>query len=155
LRIGTLSLVSILLIFADHHSAKIGPVLSLIIHGPPPLALVGAVFAMRVTAERGHWRPAIAFITLAVISTRNGILKIKPRHQPRAARGRDVRPQDDPFAGSSRTMDPGAMTALSAGLALVPNHFRRSRWRGTEIPRACRGGHFRRADQRGRCWTPC
>jgi HME family heavy-metal exporter len=48
-RIGILSLVSILLIFAILYSRYNSAVLSLIIMANVPLALVGAVFALRVS----------------------------------------------------------------------------------------------------------
>jgi len=119
MRIGTLSLVSILLIFAILYSRYNSAVLSLIIMANVPLALVGAVFAMRVSGGTLSLATAIGFITLAGISTRNGILKIS--HYINL-----VLHEDETFGrkmivrGSLERMTPVLMTALSAGLALVP-----------------------------------
>ena len=118
-RIGVLSLVSILLIFAILYSRYNSAVLSLIIMANVPLALVGAVFAMRVSGGTLSLATAIGFITLAGISTRNGILKISHyinlvlHEDERFGRKMIVR-------GSLERMTPVLMTALSAGLTLVP-----------------------------------
>jgi HME family heavy-metal exporter len=118
-RIGVLSLVSLLLIFAILYSRYNSTVLALIIMANVPLALIGSVFALRLTGGTLSLATAIGFITLAGITTRNGILKISHYinlvlHEGETfGAGMIVR-------GSLERMTPVLMTALSAGLALVP-----------------------------------
>jgi CzcA family heavy metal efflux pump len=118
-RIGILSLVSIVLVFAILYSRYNSTVLSLIILANVPLALVGSVFALRLTGGSLSLATAIGFITLAGISTRNGILKISHYinlvlHEGESFGTKMI------VRGSLERMTPVLMTALSAGLALVP-----------------------------------
>ena len=103
-RIGILSLASLALIFLVLQSRYRSAVLALIIMGNVPLALIGSVAALWIAGLPLSVASMMGFVTLAGISTRNGILKISryinlalhegeqfgpaPRHarQPRTAR---------------------------------------------------------------------
>ncbi len=119
MQIGVLSLGSLILIFAILYSRYNSTVLTLIIMANVPLALVGSVVALRLTGGTLSLASAIGFITLAGISTRNGILKISHYinlvlHEGETfGRAMIVR-------GSLERMTPVLMTALCAGLALIP-----------------------------------
>ena len=105
-RIGVLSLASLALIFLVLQSRYRSAVLALIIMVSVPLALIGSVAALWIAGLPLSVASMMGFVTLAGISTRNGILKIsryinlalhegervraRTRHprQPRAARAR-------------------------------------------------------------------
>ena len=118
-RIGILSIVSLALIFAILYSRYRSAVLALIIMGGVPLALIGSVAALALTDQPLSVASMVGFITLAGIATRNGILKISHyinlalREQMEFGRELVIR-------GSLERMTPVLMTALSAGLALLP-----------------------------------
>ncbi|MCK1513318.1 efflux RND transporter permease subunit [Bradyrhizobium sp. 190] len=118
-RIGILSVVSLALIFAILYSRYRSAVLALIIMGGVPLALIGSVAALALTGQPLSVASMVGFITLAGIATRNGILKISHyinlalREQMEFGRELVIR-------GSLERMTPVLMTALSAGLALLP-----------------------------------
>ncbi len=118
-RIGILSVVSLALIFAILYSRYRSAVLALIIMGGVPLALIGSVAALALTDQPLSVASMVGFITLAGIATRNGILKISHyinlalREQMEFGRELVIR-------GSLERMTPVLMTALSAGLALLP-----------------------------------
>ena len=76
LRIGMLSLVSLAMIFVVLQSRYRSPVLALIIMGCVPLALIGSVVALWIAGQPLSVASMMGFVTLAGISTRNGILKI-------------------------------------------------------------------------------
>ncbi|TIO34744.1 MAG: efflux RND transporter permease subunit, partial [Mesorhizobium sp.] len=76
LRIGALSLVSLVLVFVVLYSRYQSPALALIIMGNIPLALIGSVVALNIAGQPLSVASMIGFITLAGISARNGILKI-------------------------------------------------------------------------------
>jgi HME family heavy-metal exporter len=118
-RIGVLSLVSLLPIFAILYSRYNSTVLALIIMANVPLALIGSVFALRLTGGTLSLATAIGFITLAGITTRNGILKISHYINLVLHEGETFGPRMI-VRGSLERMTPVLMTALSAGLALVP-----------------------------------
>ena len=118
-RIGVLSLASLAMIFIVLYSRYRSAVLSLIIMGGIPLALVGSVVALKIADQPLSVASMIGFITLAGISARNGILKIS--HYINLA----IR-EGEPFGigliirGSMQRLSPVLMTALCAGLALTP-----------------------------------
>jgi HME family heavy-metal exporter len=117
--IGLLSMVSLALIFAILYSRYRSAVLALIIIGSVPLALVGSVAALWLVGQPLSVASMIGFITLTGIAARNGILKIS--HTINLALhegmpwGRDL-----VMRGCLERMTPVLMTALSAGVALVP-----------------------------------
>ena len=117
--IGILSALSLALIFAILVSRYRSAVLALIIMGNVPLALIGSVAALWWTGQPLSVASMIGFITLAGISARNGILKIShylnlSLHEG-VPFGRDL-----VVRGSLERLTPVLMTALSAGVALVP-----------------------------------
>jgi len=119
LHIGMLSLVSLFLIFIVLQGRYRSTVLALIIMGGIPLALVGSVAALWIAGLPLSVASMMGFVTLAGISTRNGILKISryinlAMHEgERFGPGLIVR-------GSLERLAPVLLTALCAGLALTP-----------------------------------
>jgi heavy-metal exporter, HME family len=117
--IAALSVLSLALIFAILFSRYRSVVLTLIIMGSVPLALIGSVAALWLAGQPLSVASMIGFITLTGIATRNGILKIS--HYINLARdegmpfGRDLI-----VRGSLERLTPVLMTALAAGVALLP-----------------------------------
>ena len=117
--IAALSVLSLALIFAILFSRYRSAVLTLIIMGSVPLALIGSVAALWLAGQPLSVASMIGFITLTGIATRNGILKIS--HYINLAREEGV-----PFGrelvirGSLERLTPVLMTALAAGVALLP-----------------------------------
>jgi HME family heavy-metal exporter len=117
--IGVLSLLSLAMIFALLYSRYRSVVLTLIILGSIPLALIGSVAALWLSGQSLSVASMIGFITLTGIATRNGILKIS--HYLNLALHEGL-----PFGrelvirGTLERLTPVLMTALSAGVALVP-----------------------------------
>jgi HME family heavy-metal exporter len=117
--IGGLSLVSLATIFAVLYSRYRSAVLALIIMGSVPLALIGSVAALWLADQPLSVASMIGFITLTGIASRNGILKIS--HYINLAIGEGMPfGRDLVVRGSLERMAPVLMTALSAGLALLP-----------------------------------
>jgi HME family heavy-metal exporter len=117
--IGLLSLLSLGAIFTVLYGRYRSAVLSLIIMGNIPLALIGSVIALWLSGQPLSVATMIGFITLAGISARNGILKISHyinlvlREGETFGRAMIVR-------GSLERLTPVLMTALAAGFALLP-----------------------------------
>jgi HME family heavy-metal exporter len=117
--IGLLSLVSLLMIFAILYTRYRSAVLALIIIGSVPLALIGSVAALWIAGQPLSVASMIGFITLTGIAARNGILKIS--HVINLALHEDMPwGRDLVTRGCLERMTPVLMTALSAGVALVP-----------------------------------
>lgn len=114
-----MSLVSLCLIFIVLYARYRSAVLALIIMGNVPLALIGSVAILWFTGTALSVASAIGFITLTGIATRNGILKISHYinlvlfEGERFGRKMIMR-------GTLERLRPVLMTALSAGIALVP-----------------------------------
>ncbi|MBI1383984.1 MAG: CusA/CzcA family heavy metal efflux RND transporter [Rhizobiales bacterium] len=117
--IGLLSLVSLALIFSILYSRYRSVVFTLVIMGSVPLALIGSVFALWWAGQPLSVASMIGFITLTGIATRNGILKISHIINLAIHEGLPFGP-DLVVRGSLERMTPVLMTALSAGVALVP-----------------------------------
>lgn len=117
--IGGLALVSVLLIFVVLYSRYRSGVLALIVMGSIPLALVGSVVALHVSGQPLSVASMIGFITLTGIAARNGILKISHYVNLAIHEGEGFGPRLV-IRGSLERLTPVLMTALSAGLALVP-----------------------------------
>jgi HME family heavy-metal exporter len=117
--IALLSLVSLGAIFTVLYSRYRSVVLSLIIMGNIPLALIGSVIALWLAGQPLSVATMIGFITLAGISARNGILKISHYinlvlHEGETFGRKMI------IRGSLERLTPVLMTALSAGFALLP-----------------------------------
>jgi HME family heavy-metal exporter len=114
-----LSLISLASIFVVLYSRYRSAALALIIMGNVPLALIGSVMALWVADQPLSVASMIGFITLTGISARNGILKIS--HYINLALHEGEKFGDALIVrGSLERLTPVLMTALSAGLALVP-----------------------------------
>ncbi len=116
--ITLLSLLSVLaiflLLFEEFGSARTAFLLMVNL----PLALVGGIFAVVIAADGViNVATMVGFITLFGIAVRNGILLVS-RYRSLAAEGRD--PRESIFEGSMERLSPILMTALTAGLALIP-----------------------------------
>jgi Cu/Ag efflux pump CusA len=115
--IALLSLLSVaaifLILFADFHSTRV----AILIMANLPLALIGGVLAVRLTSGIVSIASLVGFVTLFGIAVRNGILLI--------AHYRHLLADGVPFReaivrGSLERLSPIFMTALCAGLALIP-----------------------------------
>jgi len=117
--IALLSVVSLgfiyLVLFTRYQSAK----LTLIIMVNIPLALVGSVIAMWLSGVQLSVASMVGFITLAGISTRNGILKISHYINLCKFEG-ETFTQSMIVRGSLERLTPVLMTALVAAFALTP-----------------------------------
>src|SRR5262245_59036074 len=117
--IALLSLVSLGAIFTVLYSRYRSAVLSLIIMGNIPLALIGSVVALWIAGQPLSVATMIGFITLAGISARNGILKIS-HYINLVLSAAETFGQSMIIRGSLERLTPVLMTALSAGFALLP-----------------------------------
>ncbi len=117
--IGLLSLLSLGLIFAILYSRYRSTVLALIIMGSIPLALIGSVAALWIAGQPMTVASMVGFITLTGIATRNGILKISHTVNLALHEGMSFG-RDLVVRGSLERLTPVLMTALSAGVALIP-----------------------------------
>ncbi|HEX9582497.1 MAG TPA: efflux RND transporter permease subunit, partial [Gemmatimonadales bacterium] len=115
--IALLSLLSIaaifLILFADFRSARVAT----LIMANLPLALIGGVLAVLLTSRIVSIASLVGFVTLFGIAVRNGILLIA-HYRHLLAEGVPFR--DAIVRGSLERLSPIFMTALCAGLALIP-----------------------------------
>jgi heavy-metal exporter, HME family len=124
LTIGGLTLISFALIFALLYTRYKSVALALIVMAGIPMALIGSVAALWIFGLPLSVASLIGFVTLTGIAARNGILKIS--HYLNLAILEDERWDDADsrdrliIRGSLERMTPVLMTALSAGLALIP-----------------------------------
>jgi HME family heavy-metal exporter len=124
LTLGALTLVSFALIFALLYTRYKSVTLAMIVMAGIPMALIGSVAALWMAGLPLSVASLIGFVTLTGIAARNGILKIShylnlvmregERWEDAASRDRLI------IRGSLERMTPVLMTALSAGLALIP-----------------------------------
>lgn len=115
--IALLSLLSVaaifLILYADFRSARV----AVLIMANLPLALIGGVIAVLVTSRVVSIASLVGFVTLFGIAVRNGILLIAHyRHLLRDG----VPFREAIVRGSLERLSPIFMTALCAGLALIP-----------------------------------
>jgi CzcA family heavy metal efflux pump len=82
-----------------------------------PLALIGGIFAIRLSSGVVSIPSIIGFITLFGIATRNGLLLIS-RYE--ALKLQKIRLKERILKGSVDRLNPILMTALTAALALIP-----------------------------------
>ena len=117
--IGVLALISLTMIFLVLYSRYRSVVLTTIIMGNIPLALVGSVIALWISGQPLSVAALVGFITLTGIATRNGILKISHYINLCAFEGEQFGRQMI-VRGSLERLTPVLMTALVAAFALVP-----------------------------------
>jgi copper/silver efflux system protein len=115
--IGLLSLLSLaaifLILFSEFRSSRIAALVMVNL----PLALIGGVIAVLLTGRVVSIASLVGFVTLFGIATRNGILLIS-HYRHLLAEGVPVREAIE--RGSLERLSPILMTALTAGLALIP-----------------------------------
>ena len=118
-RIALLALVSFAMIFLVLYGRYRSAVLTLIIMGNIPLALIGSVVALWLSGQPLSVAALVGFITLTGIATRNGILKISHYINLCAHEGERFG-QAMIVRGSLERLTPVLMTALVAAFALLP-----------------------------------
>jgi Cu/Ag efflux pump CusA len=111
------SLLSFLIIFLLLYQEFKNLSLAAIILINLPLALIGGVLSIWITSGIISIPAIIGFITLFGIATRNGILLVS-HYQTLEAEGHNL--YDTVVQGSIDRLSPILMTALTAGLALIP-----------------------------------
>ncbi|MEX0892798.1 MAG: efflux RND transporter permease subunit [Gemmatimonadota bacterium] len=116
-RIMLLSLLSLaailLLLYMEFRSVR----QALLVMVNLPLALVGGVFAVLLTGGVLNIATLVGFITLFGIAVRNGILMVS-HYNHLLSEGESLR--EAVWRGSMERLNPVFMTALTAGLALLP-----------------------------------
>ncbi len=119
--IGLLSIVSllfiILILYIEFRSFKD----AFLVMVNLPLAFIGGILAVYFTSGIISVASLVGFITLFGIATRNGILLISHYKHLMAQEGKSL--QEAVLQGSMERLRPVIMTALAAGLALVPFAF--------------------------------
>lgn len=111
------SLLSILIIFLIlYHEFKQFKIASIILINLP-LALIGGVFSIYFTSGIISIPAIIGFITLFGVATRSGILLVS-HYKTLEAEGLSL--HETIIKGSKDRLSPILMTALTAGLALIP-----------------------------------
>ena len=115
--IATLSLIAFtvifLILFTEFHSARAATLIMVNL----PLALIGGVLAVLLTTRIISIASLVGFVTLFGIATRNGILLVA-HYQRLLSEG--VAFREAIVRGSQERLSPILMTALTAGLALIP-----------------------------------
>jgi HME family heavy-metal exporter len=117
--IGLLSIVSIACMFLALYTLFGSVNLSLQVLSALPMAAIGAVAALIVTGQSLTVASLVGFISLAGIASRNGILLIAHYLHLVRYEGEGFTPEMIERAGKER-LAPMLMTALTAGIALVP-----------------------------------
>ena len=115
--ITLLSLLSMLVIFLILYKEFGQSSIALLVMVNLPLALTGGVFALLLFGGELNVAALVGFITLFGIAVRNGILLVS-HYQTLLAEGQPLR--EAVFQGSMERLSPILMTALTAGLALIP-----------------------------------
>ncbi|QKO23392.1 efflux RND transporter permease subunit [Rhodoferax sp. BAB1] len=129
--VGLLSIVSLVLMFVVLYSRYKSVILSVLIMGNIPLALVGAVLGLWISGQPLSVAALVGFITLAGISVRNGILKVSHYLNLMRTEGESF-DHKMILRGSMERLSPVLMTALVTAFALAPLLFEAER-PGTEI----------------------
>ncbi|WP_085339938.1 efflux RND transporter permease subunit [Aquidulcibacter paucihalophilus] len=117
--IGGLTLVSFTLIFALLYSRYRSVALAMIVMGGVPMAMIGSVIALWLFGLPLSVASLIGFIALTGIAARNGILKISHYLNLVVYEG-ETFGDAMIIRGTLERLTPVLMTALSAGLALIP-----------------------------------
>jgi CzcA family heavy metal efflux pump len=110
---GLALVIIFFLLFHEFRDVRISSIILLNL----PLALIGGVFSIWITSGMLSIPAIIGFITLFGIATRNGILLVS-RYQTLRDEGRSL--WETVIQGSKDRLSPILMTALTAGLALIP-----------------------------------
>jgi CzcA family heavy metal efflux pump len=116
-RLITASIIAILVIFLILYQEFKNSSLALIVLLNLPLAIIGGIFAIKLSSNVVSIPSIIGFITLFGIATRNGILLIS-RYIHLKKDG--VALLERIMTGSADRLNPILMTALTAALALIP-----------------------------------
>jgi Cu/Ag efflux pump CusA len=115
--LGMLSVISIaaifLILFAEFRSGRTAA----LVMANLPLALIGGVIAVLLTGRVVSIASLVGFVTLFGIATRNGILLVAHYRQ---LLSEGVSFREAVVRGSLERLSPILMTALTAGLALIP-----------------------------------
>lgn len=106
-------LIIFLLLYQEFKNIKIASIILLNL----PLALIGGVFSIYFTSGIMSIPSIIGFITLFGVATRNGILLVS-HYKTLKEEGFNL--YDTIIQGSKDRLSPILMTALTAGLALIP-----------------------------------
>ncbi|MGB4398929.1 MAG: efflux RND transporter permease subunit [Daejeonella sp.] len=106
-------LIIFFLLFHEFKDLKVSSIILLNL----PLALIGGVLSIWLTSGILSIPAIIGFITLFGIATRNGILLVS-HYKTLGTEG--LNPYDTVVKGSKDRLSPILMTALTAGLALIP-----------------------------------
>ena len=130
-RITLLAGLAALLVFLTLYSRYQSTTLALLIMANIPLALVGSVIGLWLSGQPLSIAALIGFITLAGISTRNGILKTSHYLNLMRLEGEHFS-RTMIIRGSLERLSPVLMTALVAAFALMPLLFEAEQ-PGTEI----------------------
>jgi len=117
--IGLLSLFSLAAMFLALYTLFRSVNMALQVLAALPMAAIGAVAALVVTGQSLTVAAMVGFISLAGIASRNGILLIAHYLHLVRYEGESFTPQMIERAGKER-MAPMLMTALTAGIALIP-----------------------------------
>jgi CzcA family heavy metal efflux pump len=112
--LSVLSIAAIFLIlYAEFRSTRT----AVLVMANLPLALIGGVVAVLLTGRVVSIASLVGFVTLFGIATRNGILLVAHYRQ---LLGEGVPFREAVVRGSLERLSPILMTALTAGLALIP-----------------------------------
>ncbi|MBL9081746.1 MAG: efflux RND transporter permease subunit [Planctomycetales bacterium] len=117
--IGLLSLISLAAMFLALYTLFRSVNMALQVLSALPMAAIGAVGALVVTGQSLTVASMVGFISLSGIASRNGILLIAHYLHLVRYEGESFTPQMIERAGKER-MAPMLMTALTAGIALIP-----------------------------------
>ena len=117
--IGLLSLISLAAMFLALYTLFHSTNLALQVLSALPMAAIGAVAALVITGQSLTVASMVGFVSLAGIASRNGILLIAHYLHLVKYEGEEFTPEMIERAGKER-LAPMLMTALCAGIALVP-----------------------------------
>lgn len=117
--IGLLSLISLAAMFLALYTLFGSTNLALQVLSALPMAAIGAVAALVITRQSLTVASMVGFISLSGIASRNGILLIAHYLHLVKHEGEQFTPEMIERAGKER-LAPMLMTALTAGIALVP-----------------------------------
>ncbi len=115
--VGILSFLAVLAVFFLLYVAFSSFRLAILMMSNLPLAMIGGVAAVFLSTGILSIASMVGFITLLGIASRNGILMVS-RYEDLLKEGRSL--PEAIYEGSIDRLNPILMTALTAGLALIP-----------------------------------